>query len=65
MVEIPRPFEKSQGMLQAKRKFVICALDETTQDKLRRASRPRTASVILLENGIQVEGVGMDPVFTG
>jgi len=29
MVEIPRPFDRAQGMLQAKRKFVMPAPDQS------------------------------------
>ena len=50
--------------LEANWKFIMPALDRL-QDKLPPASRRRTVSVILLENGIQVNGLGMDPVFTG
>jgi hypothetical protein len=37
-VEIPRSFDAAQGMLQAKRSFVMRVL-RRTQDKLRSASR--------------------------
>ena len=36
---------------------------DRAQDELQPASRWRTASVIPLENGIQVKGMGMDPGF--
>jgi hypothetical protein len=50
--------------LEANWKFIMRPIDRP-QDQLPPASRRRTVSVIPFENGIQVNGLGMDPVFTG
>jgi len=68
MVEIPRPFDPSARLrtfrtCSRRSEYPSCRPFDVAQDKLRRASRCPTASVIPLENGIQVNGMGMVPGF--